>query len=449
MRTLICGVPALAAILSYAALLPRARWQGDEYLVFSEMREGSWGFLQSWYLGWSPRLFSDALYAAYGAAVAAAHRPLAASCMAVLWAALFCACVLPALARSGRAARVLAGMSLFALFLTGHAVTEVFYWPAGGLSYVPTLAGVVWLFWLCADGFEASRSAQACAAAALFVAGGSSEVGVFAVLSICVCVSGAQLGKAGRAWLWMLPGLAVSVLDLALVLHGRVGVREGSSADPSLLHHAGASMAAALPQFFGELAVPVFSGGAPSSVWLGVGSRIVVFLAARWSLGRVRGALLPAFGVAVLVAAFVSLTSAYYQFGRLCCQRHDTMRACFICLAVAAFGACSGRLGRLRAGNAAAPAWAASVILLFLPASPALLADFRSMDQATANRARSWVSGFGPGEDMVFVRDPPGQVINANKFATGPVSLGTEIAWYQRGILQFFGKRRMMVVDSK
>ena len=107
----------LGVIAAYAALLPRARWQGDEYLVFAMLRAGGWDYLLHWYLTWSPRLVSDVLFGLYGAIVLALHRPLAGPCMAVLWAGLACACVIPAwLADANRLPRVVAGLGTVRTF---------------------------------------------------------------------------------------------------------------------------------------------------------------------------------------------------------------------------------------------------------------------------------------------------------------------------------------------
>ncbi len=444
----LCCCLMFCVITAYAALLPRARWQGDEYLVFAWLREGGWAFYLHWYLTWSPRLVSNMFYGAYGAAVLAWHRPLAGSCMAILWAGLACACVAPAWRTNAhRLSRLAAGLSLFALFLVGHSVTEVFYWPAGGLSYVPTLAGTVWLFWLLLDGLETRVWRHVAAGLALFLVAGSSEVGIFTALSIAACIGCVQLRTPWRRSLWLLPGLAMALVDLALVLHGRVGTIEVGGEDPAVLHHAGAALLRGLVVFAGELVRPNLSGGPASSAALSAASRILVFLGAHWSLGKARapGGLLPAFGAALLLAAFASLASGYFQFGRLCCARHETMRACFIILAVAAFGAA---WPRMRAGAGAA-AWAAAAILLFVPAVPALLADYRSMDGAIAARAQTWASGASSGDTMVFIIEPPGRVISGGGLTPGFATVSPELAWWQLGILQFFGKRSVSIELAK
>ena len=437
----------LGVIATYAALLPRARWQGDEYLVFAMLRAGGWDYLLHWYLTWSPRLVSDVLFGLYGAIVLALHRPLAGPCMAVLWAGLACACVIPAwLADANRLPRVVAGLGLFALFLVGHGVTEVFYWPAGGLSYVPTLAGTVWLFWLLMDGLGGRAWRHVAAGAALFIVAGSSEVGLFIVLAVAGCVVCVRPAP-WRELAWLLPGSLLALVDLGLVLHGRVGTIEGSGYDPAVLHHAGASLLRAIPAFAGNLARPELPGGAAVSLPLSLASRVLILAGARWSFGKMRapGRLLPAFGGALLVAAFASLASGYFQFGRPCCARHDTMRACLVTLAAAAFGAAWPRYRP----NAGAAAWAGAVLLLFVPAVPALRADYAGMDRAISARAQSWASGRSPGEAMSFVIDPPGRVISGCGFSPGFATASPDVAWWRLGILSFFGKRSVLIEQGR
>ena len=430
----------LCVILAYAALLPRARWQGDEYMVFGLLRQGGWNYFLHWYLTWSPRLVSDVLYGLYGVTVLAMHRPLAGTCMAVLWAGLACACLAPAWrVGANRPLRLVVGLGLFALFLVGHSVTEVFYWPAGGLSYVPTLAGTVWLFWLLLDGLGTQIRRHVTAGLALLVIAGSSEVGIFTAFSIAACLAGVQWRAPWRRIAWVLPGVAVAAVDLAFVLHGRVGTIEGATFDPLVLHHAGAAALRASAAFAADLVRPDLPGGAALSAPLSLASRLFIFLGAHWAFAKTRaaGPVLPAFGAALLLAAYASLASGYFQFGRLCCARHDTMRACYITLALTALGAA---LPRYRP-NAAAVAWAAAVLLLFVPTVPALLADYRSMDRAIAARAQSWASGASAGDSMVFVIDPPGRLMNGCGFTPGPAKAGPDLVWWKQGILLFFGKR--------
>ncbi len=444
----LCCCVMLCVIAAYAVLLPRSRWQGDEYLAFALQRQGGWHFLLHWYLTWSPRLVSNVFYATYGAIVLVLHRPLADVCMAVLWAMLACACLVPAWrAPSARIVRLAVGFSLFALFLVGHSVTEVFYWPGGGLSYIPTLAGTVWLFWLLLDGLGTRVSRQMEAALALVVIAGSSEVGIFLAFSIAGCLGCAQFGAKWRHSVWLLPGVAVALTDLALVLHGRVGTIEGDGYDPHLLHHAGASLVQAVTAFVSNLGRPDVPGGAALSTPLSLASRVLILVAAHWSFGRNRapGWMLRAFGVALLLACFASLASGYYQFGRLCCTRHDTMRACLVTLAAASFGA---SLPRYRP-NAAAPAWALAVLLLFVPAAPAAFADYRSMNRAISARAQTWASGRSPGDAMVFTIDPSGRLMNGAGFSTGSGKLSPDLPWWQQGILMFFGKQTITVQQAK
>ena len=436
-------------ILAYAGLLRRSHWQGDEYIVFAFERAFGWAFLKHWYLGWSPRLVSDLLYAAYGAAMLVMHRPLAGTCMALLWGGLLLTCLLPALPkRPDRPTRLVAGLAIFALSLTGHDVAEVFYWPAGGLSYLPTLAGAIWLFWCLADGLG-GRTWQA--ALSLILISGSSEVGAFLALTICFCIVAWNGRRYAKGQAWLAPGTALAVLDLALVLHGRVGKEGGPGTDHAVAGHALASLMAALPMFAREIVVPD-SEAIDQAGWVwSLAARFLVLVAARWSFsdaaGKSRSLLLP-FSGALLLACLASLASAYHEFGALCCQRHDTMRACFITLAYAAIGAWSaGWRKPVFAHHLAALAWPAAVLILFVPRFPWIIEDWQTASQAVTARAQTWASGFGPGDDMIYTNPPRGHIAGTDGIPPGHYDRADKkLAWYGLGILDFFGKKTVTIL---
>ncbi len=430
------GAVLVAVVLAHAALLGRSRWQADEYLTLALMRRFGWAFLVHWYLHWSPRLWSDLLFAGYGALVERAHRPLAGSCMAALWAGLACACLLPAWAGAPRArgGRVFAGLAMLALFLVGHPVQEVFFWPAGGLSYLPTLAGAAWLFWCVAD------ARRVAGGAALLLVSGSSEMGAFLALAVAGC-----LLTGGGAWwrgVWLLPGAALAVLDLALVLRGRVGTVEILD-HGNLLHHTGASLLGALPLVWGQVA----AGGQPDAgfwaVVVRLGTRVLVVLGARHCLvGHRRGLL--GLAAALLLACYASIAASLYQFGTLCCERHDTVREAFVMLACLALGAAWP--GAARAGRAAGPMLAA-VLLLFAPRVAVLPREWALTRAAVAARARTWESGLRAGDrSMVFVPEPGGNVIGGVGFPPGTVRRGPGIGWAEQGLLDYFDKDTVVVL---
>ena len=440
-----CGM--LVVIAAYAGLLRRSSWQGDEYIVFAFQRDGGWRFLIHWYLTWSPRLVSDILFAAYGIVVTVSHRPLAGTCMAVLWSGLFFACVGPAMATARqRQTRLLLGLAIFTLFLDGHGVADVFYWPAGGLSYIPTLAGIAWLFWCVAD---SARVPQWRPAAALVVVAGSSEVGIFLALSICTLVIAWSRQRIVSLW-WMAPGLVLGLVDLVLVLNGRVGNVEIASAGP-LLHHAGASLASAVPIFARELIVPNNEISAPINWAWSLVARVLVIFAARWSLEPAdpkQRRLLLLFAAGLLLGSFASLASSLYEFGTLCCERHDTMSACSITLALIAFGVWSaGRWPLISPPrNLAASAWMAAVVLLFGSSLPGLIEDWRTAPQAVSARAQTWASGRASAANMILIRGPVGRIVGSSEFSRGEYRrIDKALPWYDFAVLSFFEKQTMIV----
>ena len=441
-----CGM--LAVIAAYAGLLPRSTWQGDEYILFAFQRDGGWRFLIHWYLTWSPRLVSDILFATYGVAVAATHRPLTGTCMAILWSGLFLACVGPAaVAARQRLSRLLLGLAIFTLFLIGHDVAEVFYWPAGGLSYIPTLAGAAWLFWCLAD---SDRIPQWRSAAALILIAGSSEVGIFFALSICASTI-IWNRKDLASSRWIIPGTVLGLVDLILVLKGRVGNVEIASSGP-LLHHSVASLVAAGPIFARELIIPDSGLSMPMGWVWSLSARIITILAARWSLspaGLERRRLLLPFAVSLLLGAFASIASSLYEFGVLCCQRHDTMRACAIILALVAFGAWSGERWpppKSSTRNFVAPACIAAVLLLFGSSASGLIYDWRTAPLAVSAHAATWTSGSASATDMTMIRGPAGRIAGGRPFSSGLYHAGEKaLPWYDFAILSYFNKQTLTV----
>jgi len=448
----LCGL----VILVHAGLLVRSHWQGDEYLVVARLREGGWQSVLLRYWNWSGRIVSDVLFGVYGAAVNALHRPLAVWCDALLWMVLGACCLGPAWLgnRSVRWRRMAMGFALLALFFLGHGVNEVFYWPAAALAYVPTLAGAVLLFWCVVDGMEQRRFGVG---VALVLIGGSSEVGVFLAVAFAglvilrVVAGGARISLLDVVC--VLPGLGVALVDAFVVMRSRGQAMEVLGASSSTFHHAGASLLAAAPAFFvdavaGEMGAPVW----PSAVGHMVSYGLVV-LGARWCLApgpraMLRRSFLPVLAGALVIAGFASEAAAFYQFGEVCCERHETMRQCFLLLAFAAAGAWWGVVSppetRFLGG---AGLLMAAVVLMGVPRAAEVLPEYRLIPRVLTARALTWRSGLGAGE-MVFVNEPDGRLILGAGLPVGFYRLDADTGWAQRGVMEFFEKRDLRVVAA-
>ncbi|MGI4976690.1 MAG: hypothetical protein ACRYG6_07085, partial [Janthinobacterium lividum] len=172
----------------------------------------------------------------------------------------------------------------------------------------------------------------------------------------------------------------------------------------------------------------------------------------------------------LLAASFLSIAAALWQFGLVCCQRHDSFRQCLDVLVLLLFAALAARGagGRGVAGPVAAvprtdggrdvaagSAWLLVALGLVLAHRgplerrlPSLWADYLHLPSLLAARNRTWASGASPGPGMVFVEPPQGLVVGETDWPEGTFSLTPTPPWYMLGILLFYGKQQVSVVHS-
>ncbi len=139
-------------VLSYMGLIALGRWQLDEYAEFYKMRDQNLTHYLLERLTWSPRPISEVLYCSYGWMVNHFHHQFIVPILSALWVAFLAAGFLTfwRKRRDGSAEdswpSLLIALTLVSLFLAGGHTTEVFYWPAGAVAYIPTLAATLLLF---------------------------------------------------------------------------------------------------------------------------------------------------------------------------------------------------------------------------------------------------------------------------------------------------------------
>ncbi len=477
------GLPALCAtvlsllLLAHAGLIVAGQWQGDEWFNFSLFRSEGTGFLLHRVLTWSPRPVSEGLVFLYARAVDALHRPLVTPVLGLLWGGLAaCAAALlpgPVGGATGRRARGLVVLAVLAFFLLGHQVAEMFYWPMGAAAYVGAIAALTLLVMLVLRGRHLSRGGAVLAAGTMVIAAGSAEVGAMAVGAAAVLLGAAQVrGQPRRAAVLLVP-LGAALLVLALILNGRASAGVALGTETATIHAVWPSLRAAAVQFVREtVGLDAYPAGA-AGLALGAATKLALFLGLR-ALCRagLAGSATPrahlwALAAALLAASFLSIAAALWQFGLVCCQRHDSFRQCLdvlVLLLLAALAAArpggaqsAGVAVRADAGGdvAAGSAWLLLAVGLALAHRgplqrrlPSLWADYRHLPALLAARNLTWASGASAGPAMVFREPPQGLVVGETDWPVGTFALVPMPPWYMQGILLFYGKREVSVVHA-
>jgi len=455
-----CSLLFLAAIAAYAGLLSGGHWQ-DEYYTLYRMRDEGLQFVLYRIQTWSPRPLSELLVYLYGFAVVKSGRPLIGTVLGMTWAVTaLCIVVLPArYARPrNRAISAVAGLALFALFLANHPTGEMYYWPQASLAYMPTLAAICALFWLCVTtGLESSRARMA-AAAMLIVAAWSVEIAamfVFAVAGLALAVSLClpRLRLNWREAIWLALPLVASAGVLVLLAHGRVQNGNEIMGDPAIAHHTKPVLVAAIREFAKAVAVSGWDGRGPLNIALVIASKVLLFVAfvglsTRLSplhAHRSASRWLTILSAACLATTLLIIAAAFYQFGTMCCERHDTLRQCLIYIAIVS-AACAVGLNLRHV-----PRITLSLGMLFIAVGinvamsiKALRYDYAHLDVFRDVKVANWNQGNAQGTTMVFEQAAPGQVV-------GGVLIGektytaqdSDMGWWIDGVMRFFRKKEI------
>lgn len=402
----------------------------------------------------------------YEQAVAASGRQLIVPFLLLVWSTLPLAALAALGVRSAMA--WLVGSAVLALFLLGHPVAEVFYWPMGAGAYVLSLAGATYLVLRLSQARRLGFwGAVGCIVVMLIVAG-SSELGtVFvAVLSVALlAVAVVEAPKSRRAhalgrFAWLLIPLVASLILGGLLVNGRVaqGI-ERMVQSPVYYHRPWPSLLAAAVRFGREItstAIPAADASPPHELLdrvLFVAGLTLCLRAARLVAGS--AGRLFAVAVALGGAAYVSLASAFDQFGSLCCERHATVRDCLFVLMsiVLAFA-----LSRIRLLDRLPRSWAAiagpalvgvAVLLPLIGSVPALREDYASEPARIAARDANWRAGHdATATPMTFQMLSHGRVVDGFGAPTGRNVVPGPASVYALGVMHFFGKSEVLMVNG-
>jgi hypothetical protein len=428
---------ALSVLALHAALLPEAHWQGDDFICAAFARDGHLRYLWEARIGsWSPRPLSELIFYLYGRVAAALLRPLTVPFLALLWGVLV-ATTLVTLRRDRTAPlRILVGLATACLFLLGHPVAEMFFWPAGAVAYLSTLAATSLALFLLADGRDASLSGMLALSAALTACAASSEAGAIAAVPLALVLA-ATSPHPRRLALPPVPLLVAGFVLWTLAHHRMVSTEAVGHAAP--LRHLAESLRP-VPRALLDDMLPIW----PARLCLVFGLRWC------WTLGGWPAPArytLPAFAGALLLAAAVTIAAGLFQFGTPCCQRHDSLRQCWVVLALAAMAIWSARWPARPALARLGPAALCLACLLgVLPRLHAIAGDFRLMHAIVAGNAANWHAGRDTaGRSMLFRLPPAAALAGPIQIPAGHYDEPALNSWTAHGLMHFFGKSRITI----
>jgi hypothetical protein len=414
-------VVSSVVVLAYLGLVPLGNWQADEYDVFATLPDTAQAFIRARVEGWSPRPVSELLIYTYGWLVKSRGEPLVHAALIPVWAMLVAGAM--AVAHRNRAGRrwALVPMALLAMFLLGHPVSELFYWPMGALAYLPSLAAIA-LVLVANECLNPRRGATwILITLTLIVAAASSEVGAMFVLAfIAYFACSAKRREGCVTWRVWVPALGLPAVVAAALLIQLARVRVGNTAevyDATIAHDFLVALWKAVPRGMREWVAlnPARPNG--RSLLLGAVAKglfavgVYRLSAAHFDVQRQRTRLAIAFACLGLVPA--TIFAAYYQFGAMCCERHSTFRQCMVYVAIVALASwAASRKARKRVGDGDASdpgtAWKgpayliAAMLVAALPSAGKLVNDYRAYASIAEARRATWISGRSPESSMTF-----------------------------------------------
>ncbi|CAI9119801.1 hypothetical protein [Brytella acorum] len=454
-RLAVIACIALAALIVslHSVAIPYALWQGDEYDYFHNLRTQGPAFFWQRLLLWSPRPLSETAIALYGLAVAHWNRPLIGWALGIVWSLCAILAFGPALLGKGQpfARLFLVAFAAMLVFL-GHPVADLHYWPMAAVAHLPVVAAATGLSLTLIVG----KSTPRLEALYLSIAAASSEAGVFLAGSYLVLrgIGVTARRESPRDWAWLsLPAILGAIIVWRLMM-GRAGMPHPH--DTPTQGNALASLRAAIRPFIHNLLMlqpdEISAGGTTGgSVRDGVLLKLLIAVGAaalcRATGWRPRLSRLACLVAALMATSFLTIAAADYEFGFLCCQRHETLRLDFSELIALLLGAGAVRFfpsGRDRALMIACAAmtlftaetmrWRWPGLHLFL-ASRALEADARQ---------KTWLSGRSAGPLMTM-----SQGTNSSLFYYWPWEPGDYKAggpgWDVQSMMKFFGKQEVIV----
>lgn len=464
----LCLAGAFLITALHILAIPYALWQGDEYNYFHTLQEQGVAFAWHRLFFWSPRPLSELLITLYGFAVAHWHQPLIGIFLGSVWFGCALLAFGPLLATRGNTQpRLCLAALTMMLLLLGHPIADLHYWPMGTVAHLPVMAAATCLTMSVITGCLTPRLEALCLSIAL----ASSEEGLFlagACLGLRMLLNSPRNHGDIISKRWLLLPALLGLLVLWRLIAGRMGLPHPhhTPTEGRLL----ASLGAAIGPFFHNLLMlqpnEISAGGAiGGSVRDGILLKALIALASA-ALCRAAGwrpPLRPVLGliIAFAITAYLMIAAAYYEFGFLCCQRHETARLDLSALTALLLGAAiphrftSGSTAHGPAspvfpvGRRSAMLIACGCMILFtVETARWRYADMRLFlaTRAVEAQARTatWASGHTSGPHMTLTQGANTPLFSYWPWQPGLYRWGGQ-GWDVQSMMAFFGKQSLTV----
>ncbi len=460
-------ITATIGLLAFVGLVPLSRWQVDEFHTGAIFREQG---LSGWWIRvstWSPRFLSELALYYYQTWVSSTGTPHILKFMSGLWAFFIFISLSPLLFVDKKSFRQVLALcvSLILLCVAGQRNSEVLYWLQAAIAYLPSIAGLLLasVTMLAAD--MSKKVNNVIVALSLTVAALTSEAGAFMVGAI----SGLSFAYAlfnkivlRREPFFSLTAFLLPLIATLIVLwflaRGRLGTSAEVFGDPTIAHNLGASLMRTIFIFprqyflFGE---NVLSG---RHINLGLLAKIAFFIGSYATFSiipKYRGAAIIGviIGLAGVAAALISMGGSIYQFGVHCCARHTTMEQVYIWISIAGFAKSTAATSPMRMNWAARVSgiglfFSCAIPIIFL--TPSLISDYSRYNEIRSNQFQVWHTGKGSGDTIIMQKFEPGKITQGGftEFPAGEYENIPETGWYQRILMDYFKKDKLLVAPE-
>ncbi|GBR43377.1 hypothetical protein [Neokomagataea thailandica] len=455
----LCLILAGTVIALHASALPYALWQGDEYDYFYNQSHTGSSFFWHRLLFWSPRPLSEAIIALYGLCVAQLHAPLIGPMLSTIWVLCAALAFLPTIlcrALPQNTRLFLIALSSIIVFL-GHPIADLMFWPMATAAHLPVLAAAFCLTLSTLTHTERPWLTALC----LSVAAISSEAGFFfsgAYLSLTAFLTLVKPAQPRQPLKMLWVPAALCLFVLWRLLAGRIGLPHphNTPTQGAILQ----SLRSSLLPFVHNLAMlqpmDISAGGREGGTTLhGLLLKTLIAFSSFTALraANIRPSLrsLMVLSVSFLACNALIIASAYYEFGFLCCQRHETLRLdVSLLLAMLAGGYAARTLPHIRITQPKLQLIACACLIMFtLDTARWRYADMalflRSRPLEAQARIATWQSGISPGPMMTM-----SQGTNSALFYYWPWEPGHYMSggtgWDVQSMMKFFNKTHLTVL---